>query len=100
MAEVEASTGSRPSAEARPSNVEVGASAGIVKEAELASKTWDESQVVGYKLMVYLRCCFRGAAFPPGPYAEPDVLTCLTVWQFIDSCGSDLTIMLCMPPVL
>ena len=83
VAEDDASTGSRPSAKARLSNVEVGASAGIVKEADLALNTWDESQVVGYKLMVYLRCCFRGAAFPPGLYAEPDVLTCLTNWQFM-----------------
>ena len=31
-----------------------------------AAPSWPAAQAAAYKLLVYLRCCFRGLAFPPG----------------------------------
>ncbi len=31
-----------------------------------AAASWGPKRAAGYKLLVYLRCCFAGRAFPPG----------------------------------
>jgi hypothetical protein len=36
-----------------------------------AAHSWQAAQAAGYKLLVYLRCCFRGMAFPPGTGSMP-----------------------------
>jgi hypothetical protein len=36
-----------------------------------AAPSWQAAQAAGYKLLVYLRCCFRGMAFPPGTGSLP-----------------------------
>jgi len=36
-----------------------------------AAASWPAAQAAAYKLLVYLRCCFRGMAFPPGTGSLP-----------------------------
>ncbi|KAG1338493.1 hypothetical protein COCNU_04G007990 [Cocos nucifera] len=53
----------------------------------------DFNQVVRYKMLVYLKYCFQGLAFPPGHEATLDVLRCSFTQEEpkkIDGCSTDL----------